>query len=85
MAQVDTPLYAFVPAWAHVLHLVLVVIIKRERAIRICSGGVWGKEGAHAEASFPPEGLNTHQDSMVWYGMVWYGMVWYGMVWYGMV
>ena len=39
-----------------------VVIIKRERAIRICSGGVWGKGvpwWAHAKASLPPEGPGT--------------------------
>jgi hypothetical protein len=40
-----------------------VVIIKRERAIRICSGRVWGKgvpQWAHAKASLPPEGPDTH-------------------------
>jgi hypothetical protein len=39
-----------------------VVIIKRERAMKICSGGVWGKgvpQPAHAEASLPPERLAT--------------------------
>ena len=44
-----------------------VVIIKRERAIRICSGGVWGKgvpQWAHAKASLLPEGPDTHRYSM---------------------
>jgi hypothetical protein len=34
-----------------------IVIMKRERAIKICSGRVWGQgvpQQAHAEASLPP-------------------------------
>jgi hypothetical protein len=47
--------------------LTTVVIIKRERAIRICSGGVWGQGvpwRAHAEASLTPEGPDTHRYSI---------------------
>jgi hypothetical protein len=43
----------------HHFHILIVVIIKRERAIRICSHRVWGKEVPqwdHAEASLSPEG-----------------------------
>ena len=43
---------------AYISTLLFVVIIKRERAIRICSGRVWGKgvpQWAHAKASLPPE------------------------------
>ena len=42
---------------------VCVVIIKIERAIKICSGRVWGRGvpwRAHAESSLPTEKLHTH-------------------------
>jgi hypothetical protein len=47
--------------------LVTVVIIKRESAIRICSGTVWGKGmrlWAYDKASLPPEGPDTHRYSI---------------------
>ena len=55
--------------------MIIVVIIKRERAIRICSGAVWGKgvpQRAHAEASLPPEGqaVVAHaRHTLVWYSI----------------
>jgi hypothetical protein len=41
---------------------IVIVIIKREKAMRICSGGVWGRglpQRAQAKASLPPEGPDT--------------------------
>ena len=44
-----------------------VVIIKRERGVRIWYTAVWGKgvpQRAHAKASLPPEGPDTHWHSI---------------------
>jgi hypothetical protein len=43
----------------------LVVIIKRERSVSVCSSGVWGKgvpQWAHSEAPLSPEEPDTHRE-----------------------
>ena len=49
------------------LTLLAVVIIKRERAVRLCCGRVWGKavpRRTQAKASLPPEGPAIHRYSI---------------------